>query len=100
MRLSCDTPSLRNRMSSLNLHCTRDRVHNTGKLDQHAIAGDFDNAPFVVGNPRIEQFVAMALKGSECTSLICTHETTKAYNVCSKDGGQSTFQTAPEFSWK
>jgi hypothetical protein len=70
------------------------------EVDQHAIACDFDNAPFVIGYLGVEQFIAMALKGSECASLICTHETTEAYNVCSKYGGQSTFQMAPEFRWK
>jgi hypothetical protein len=68
-----------------------DRVHDTGKLHQHAVAGLFDNSPLMLADFGIKEIGLQRVQRGECTGLIRTHEAAVSDHVGSKNSGQAAF---------
>ena len=74
----------------LDLGGTGDRVHDARKLDQHAVAGDLDDAALVLGDladrPARRR---MRLQRSERAGLVQPHEPAVADDVGGQDRGKT-----------
>jgi hypothetical protein len=72
---------------------TFDRAHDGRKLQQHAIAGGFDNPAAVTRDDRVNGG-AMLPKGERCTRLVSTHQPAIAGDICCQDSSKSAFDAA------
>ena len=77
--------------ATLHLGGAGDRVHDTGKLHQHAVAGLFDNSPLMLADFGIKEIGLQRVQCGECTGLIRTHEAAVSNNVGGKNSGQAAF---------
>ena len=70
--------------AALDLGGAGDRVHHARELHQHAVAGELDDAPLVLGDLGVDQLVAMRLERGKRAGLVSAHEAAVADHV----GGQ------------
>ena len=80
-------PRIANRHFALDLRGALDRIHNAGKFDQHAVAGQLDDSSLVFGDGRIDQLGAMGLEASQRADFIGAHQPAVADYVGGKDRG-------------
>ena len=75
------------------LHLDRkaQRVHDAGKLDQRAVAGELDGPAVILRGSGIEDIAAVPPKGRHSALLIQAHQAGVAHHVEGKDRGQATF---------
>ena len=69
-----------------------DRAHHAGEFDQHAVAGQFDDAALMIGDGRIDQLGAVILETRQRADLIGPHQAAVADHVGGQDRGKSAFQ--------
>ena len=69
---------------ALDLGGTGDGVHHARELDQHAVAGDLDDAALMLGDLGVRHLAAVRLERCERPSLVEAHEPAVADHV----GGQ------------
>ena len=65
-----------------------DGVDHAGELDQHAVAGQLDDAALVLGDPRVDQFLAARLERGKRGGLVDAHQPAVADHVGSQYGGK------------
>jgi hypothetical protein len=68
-------------------------VDNTDKFHRYAVTSRLDDTAAVLGDLRIDQFLAMHLELAERAFLVGTHQPAIAGNIASHDRGQSPIQT-------
>src|SRR5258708_7138219 len=66
---------------TLYFRCAGYRIYHAWELDQHSVAGELNDPPLVLGNPAIDQFLAVRLQGRQRTRLISAHESAIADHV-------------------
>ena len=59
---------------TLHDHGASHSVNSTGKLDEHAVAGSFDDAAPEARDGIVDQFAAMCFQGLQGANLICSHK--------------------------
>ena len=84
-------PGVALRHAPLHLDGALDRIDDAGELDQEAIAHGLDNAPFVPGNCRGDELLAVGYQLRKRAGLIRLHETAVADHVSGQDRGQTAF---------
>ena len=52
---------------------TGDGLYNAWEFDQNAVAGRLDDAPFVFGDVRVDQFAAMGAQPRQRAGLVLAH---------------------------
>ena len=62
-----------------------DRADHAGEFDQHAIAGQLDDPPLMLGDTRIDHFGAMLLQRGQRPDLIAAHQAAVTNHVSSHD---------------
>jgi hypothetical protein len=67
--------------SVLDLYGAAQGIHDTGKLDKHAIAGRLHDPAAALSDLRVDQLGAMSLKALKSAFLVATHEPTVAGHV-------------------
>jgi hypothetical protein len=55
---------------SVHSHCAGHGIHGAGKLDEHAVAGGFNNAAIVLCYRGIDDLATECLQGSQRADLI------------------------------
>src|SRR5262249_48657950 len=68
-------------------------VHDARELDQHSVAGELDDPPLVLGNPVVDQLLAMRLQGRQRSGLVGAHEAAIADYIGSKYGREAALDT-------
>ena len=76
-----------------------DCVHDTGELDQGAIAHQLDDPAAVLGNQRVDEFPPMRLQALERAGLVAFHERRVADHVRGQDGGEAAFRARSHHGW-
>ena len=74
--------------STLHRDRAGDGLNDTRKFDQDAVAGRFDDAAFVLGDFRIDEFAAMRSEPSQRASLVLAHQPRVAGDIGGEDGGE------------
>ena len=64
-----------------------------GELDQDAVAHELDDAPVMLGQPRLEQPFTGRLEAGDGTFLVRTYEPAVADHIGRKNSGEPTFHT-------
>ena len=72
-----------------------DCVHNTGKLHQHAVPGQLDDASLMRADFRTNKIVPQRIQRSEGAGLVRTHEPAVASDVGGKNGSQTALHINP-----
>ena len=80
---------------ALDLSGAGDRIHHARKLDQHAVAGQLDDATLVLGDLGVEKLLAMRVERRERRRLIDAHEPAVADHVGGQNSGQTAFHVVP-----
>ena len=73
-----------------------DRAHDTGKLHQHSIAGEFDDAPLMLAILGSTRFVRSVFQCGERTGFVDGHEPAVTNNVGGKNSSQAALHINPE----
>src|SRR5262249_6426745 len=73
----------------LDRHRAGNRVHSAGELDEHAVAGGLDDAPFMLGDDRIKDFAPDRLQSRKGTDLVGTHKPRIASDISRQHRCQS-----------
>ena len=95
MRRLSGTSALRSRILPLDFGGAGDRIHHARELDQHAVAGQLDDAPSMLGDLGVDEFAAVRLERRERRGLVDAHEPAVADHVGSQDSGQTAFHKCP-----
>ena len=80
---------------ALDFSGTGDRIHHARELDQHAVAGQLDDAAAMLGDLGVDEFVAMRLERRERGGLIDAHEAAVADHIGGQNSGQTAFHKRP-----
>ena len=72
--------------STLHRDRAGDGLNDAWELDQDAVAGGFDDAAFVFGDARIDQFAAMRFEARQGASLVLAHEPRVAGHIGGENG--------------
>jgi hypothetical protein len=75
---------------ALHLGGTPNRVHDTRKFHQHAVAGGLHNPPPVLHNFGIDEFAPMRFESFEGTFLVRSHQPRIARHVGGENSGETT----------
>jgi hypothetical protein len=73
---------------ALKLDSAAHRIHDTGELDQHAVAGGLDYAAAVLADLRVDQLAPVRLKAGERALLIRAHKSRIPGHIGSQDRGK------------
>ena len=76
---------------ALDLGGAGDRIHDARELDQHAVAGELDDAPPMLGDLGVDQLLAMRLERRERGGLVDAHEAAVADHIGGQNSGQTAF---------
>ena len=93
MRRSCGTSALRS-PSALDLGGAGDGVHDARELHQHAVAGELDDAPLVLGDLGVDQLLAMRIQRGKRGGLVGAHQAAVADHVGGQDSGEQAVERA------
>src|SRR5262249_51217249 len=63
-------------------------VNRAGKLNQHPVAGRFNDATVMLCNFWISEFASVCLEGSESAFLVGPHQLAVANDISREDGGK------------
>jgi hypothetical protein len=74
--------------AALNRHGAFDRVHDAGELDQRAVAHQFDDAPSILSDGRINESLTECLEARERSRLVGPNEPAVADHIYGEDRGQ------------
>ena len=77
----------------LQIHRAGNRVDGAGKLDQHAIAHQLDDAAMVPGNGWLENSRAPGLERSHSAGLVALHEAAVPHHIGGQNGGEATLHS-------
>jgi hypothetical protein len=66
-------------------------INDTCEFREDAIARQFEDAPAVLFDYRLEYFLAMSLQSGERASLVALHQRRIAGNVGDQNGGKASF---------
>ena len=67
---------------------TGDGLNDAWEFDQDAVAGRFDDAAFVFGDLRVDEFAAMRSEPSESAGLVPTHQPRVAGHIGGENGSE------------
>ena len=67
---------------------TLDRIHDARKFDEHAIAGEFDDATRMPADLRLDELGLVLLQALQGTNLIGPHQPAVADDIGSHDRGK------------
>ena len=65
------------------------RIHHARELDQHAVAGDLDDAALMLGDLGVDQFAPMRFSADSVPASSSAHEAAVADHIGGEDGGHS-----------
>ena len=85
---------------ALDLGGAGDRVHHARELHQHAVAGQLDDAPLMLGDLGVDEFLAMRVERRERRRLVDAHEAAVADHVGGQNSGQTAFHVVPALKLK
>ena len=74
---------------ALDINRAAHRIDDAGKLDQHPVAGGFDDAAAVLLDLGIGQFASDRLQGGQRALLILAHQPRIAGNISGEDRGKA-----------
>src|ERR1700731_380651 len=80
---------------ALDFHTTSHGVHRACELDQHAVAGGFDDTASVFSDARIDQLATVRLERGEGSHLIDTHQAAVAHYIRCQNGRQPALHGFP-----
>ena len=77
--------------AALDIGGASDRVHDAGKFNQHAIAGEFDDAALMLGDFGVDQIFSAALERGERAGFVRAHQPAVTDDIGGKNSGQPAF---------
>src|SRR5207253_5568583 len=75
--------------ATLQLGSARHRIHDTGKLHQHSVAGQFDDSSLMLADFGINEIGPQRVQCRERARFVRTHEATVANDVGGKNSSQA-----------
>src|SRR5205814_9721507 len=81
--------------ATLQLGGARHRVHDTGKLHQHSVAGQFDDSSLMLADFGINKIGPQRVQCRERAGFVRTHEAAVANHVGGKNSSEAALHINP-----
>jgi hypothetical protein len=80
---------------TLHCHSAGDGLNHTREFDQDSVAGRLDDATFVFGSLRVDQFTTMASEPCESAGLVLSHEAAVSGHIGGENGREPALDALP-----
>jgi hypothetical protein len=86
--------------TALNLHGASDRIHRTGKFDEHPVASGLDDTAAVLRDLWVDKRLPARFKPGQRAFFICPHEAAISRYIRREDRGKTPFNSGGSHSFR